>query len=146
METHKSSSCNGAKQEPQRHTQPNTLLEPNHPRPGTFTMAKHYVPQSEPVFPPGYRPSQSCINPDVPSTFYGEFPMSTKCSQCRDTVITDVTYRPGRVACLLSATLLIIGCCLAPFCVRRFQDVVHWCPNCENHLGTFKRDLKQLQL
>lgn len=144
------SPCNGINHElPPRQIQTtntaNTLLEPNHPRPGTFTMEKDYVPQTEPVFPPGYLPSQSSFtNEDVsfPLTYFGEFPVSTKCTNCKDAVITSVTYRPGNVACLLASIMLIVGCCFVPFCVRRFQDVNHWCPRCHEHLGTFRRKFK----
>lgn len=147
--TKKPSLCNEVNHEPSpQQTNPTTttnniILEANHPRPGTFTMTKDYVLHTETIFPPGYRPSQTSYNEQdhsFPSTSFGQFPVSTKCTNCLDTVITRVTYQPGRKACILAGILLIVGCCLVPLCVRSCQDVIHWCPKCHEHLATFRRD------
>ncbi|XP_051573277.1 uncharacterized protein LOC127452107 isoform X4 [Myxocyprinus asiaticus] len=70
-------------------------------------------------------------------------PAQTQCPFCRQFVTTEVTTTTGSVAylvCLISIVFgCVAGCCLIPFCVDAFRDVVHKCPKCRSKIHTCKK-------
>lgn len=130
-------------------------LEPAHPRPATFTTSVKYMPRQQEVFPSGYQPPGSKINSqyshhsreitiavNTSLTNYGEFPVSTRCPNCKETIVTAITYRTGSFTWILAGSLVLFGCCLLPFCIHSCKDVIHLCPRCEHILGVYKRTFK----
>ncbi|MCI4392228.1 hypothetical protein PGIGA_G00143690 [Pangasianodon gigas] len=79
----------------------------------------------------------------VQPAVFGDVPVQTCCPVCSQTVVTRLDYSSGTMAWLVCAGLCIIGCmygcCLIPFCVDGLKDVTHFCPNCNNSIGVFKR-------
>ena len=70
-------------------------------------------------------------------------PVRTTCPHCGHLVVTVVKRESGLlswVGCLgLSMLGCVLGCCLAPFCVRAFQDSRHTCPACRSTICTVER-------
>lgn len=79
----------------------------------------------------------------VHTGIYRGVPVSCQCPHCRAQVVTAVTYTAGLLPWLLCLGLLLIGCwagcCLIPFCIDDLKDTTHYCPNCKQVLGTYRR-------
>lgn len=73
----------------------------------------------------------------------GPEPSRMQCPGCGQDVISRTTHNAGLLTWLLVGGLMVIGCwlgcCLIPCCVDGCQDVSHSCPNCNNHLGVYRR-------
>ncbi|KAF7691060.1 hypothetical protein HF521_011357 [Silurus meridionalis] len=125
-----------------------TALSPP-PQPPMEKAASPYPPQAyaqmypspQPV--PTVQPLVSVQTVYVQPTAFGDVPVQTCCPMCSQTVITRMEHTSGTMAWLVCAGLCIIGCmygcCLIPFCVDGLKDVTHFCPNCNNPIGSFKR-------
>jgi lipopolysaccharide-induced tumor necrosis factor-alpha factor len=74
---------------------------------------------------------------------YRGVPVSVTCPHCRAQVVTAVTYTTGLLVWLLCLGLILIGCglgcCLIPFCIDDLKDTTHYCPNCKQVLGQYRR-------
>ncbi|KAJ8344672.1 hypothetical protein SKAU_G00288650 [Synaphobranchus kaupii] len=74
---------------------------------------------------------------------FGDSPVQTHCPVCTQFVLTRTEHKSGTMtwlSCLaLSFFGCIYGCCLIPFCADGLKDVKHYCPNCNNFLGIYKR-------
>uniref|UniRef100_A0A8C1J741 UBA-like domain-containing protein 1 n=1 Tax=Cyprinus carpio TaxID=7962 RepID=A0A8C1J741_CYPCA len=70
-------------------------------------------------------------------------PAKVKCPACLEIVTTETHYKLGSNAfifcCLLSVVGCLAGCCLVPFCMNRFKDVVHRCPSCHKDICLVNR-------
>ncbi|XP_026078682.1 uncharacterized protein LOC113056264 [Carassius auratus] len=70
-------------------------------------------------------------------------PAKVKCPSCLKIVTTEIDYKLGSNAfvfcCLLSVVGCLAGCCLVPFCMNRFKDVVHRCPSCHKDICLVNR-------
>eukprot|EP00794_Sanderia_malayensis_P004847 gene4847-5481_t len=79
----------------------------------------------------------------LPRVAFNTFPVNVICPRCQTNVVTSVTLENGLMVWLSVGGICLfggwLGCCLIPFFVNAFKDVVHTCPNCHNIIGTFKR-------
>lgn len=70
-------------------------------------------------------------------------PMDIRCFFCHEEVTTELRYASGGLtwvlACLFAATGGFLGCCLLPFFIKRFKDVLHSCPKCQANLAVYYR-------
>ncbi|CAG5897562.1 unnamed protein product, partial [Menidia menidia] len=73
----------------------------------------------------------------------GRSPGMATCPTCQKQVMTEVSYEAGRFAWLMCLLFICCGlillCCLIPFFVKTFKDVVHTCPNCKRVLHVEKK-------
>jgi len=56
-------------------------------------------------------------------------------------VSTRVSYRTGRFTHLAALVLCLICCpCgIVPYCLEECQDAEHYCPNCQQFIGIYRR-------
>lgn len=70
-------------------------------------------------------------------------PFLTKCPFCHAQVTTRTKGRVGALSWLLCGLCVFVGCvagcCLIPFCTRRFKNVEHSCPKCHGCIAIYKR-------
>ncbi|XP_061079696.1 uncharacterized protein LOC133114387 isoform X2 [Conger conger] len=89
------------------------------------------------IVPPPSKPAPQVILEvkDLPNT-----PSLTQCPACYEFIITETVSRVGSttwMVCFMSTLLgCVAGCCLIPFCTKRFKDVEHKCPKCRNKIHT----------
>ncbi|XP_060799118.1 U11/U12 small nuclear ribonucleoprotein 25 kDa protein isoform X1 [Neoarius graeffei] len=103
------------------------------------TVQKH-EPLSTEIFivekPPSYPAPQIILEINKLS----RYPSQTQCPYCEQYITTEVSTVIGNTTwlmCLASAFIgCIAGCCLIPFCISEFKDVVHKCPKCRSHIHT----------
>lgn len=60
-------------------------------------------------------------------------PTTCTCPNCRNNIVTNVTYESGTLMWAMVLILCCIGCwpfCLIPFCMPNLKDAVHTCPRC----------------
>lgn len=73
----------------------------------------------------------------------GIYPSTVKCPSCQGIVITDIKYKVGSnsflFCCILSVVGCVAGCCLAPFFMARFKDIMHKCPACKKKIHVVER-------
>ena len=68
--------------------------------------------------------------------------LHTQCPHCSFFILTKTEPELGMFAWLSSCLLCSLGCCLCallPCYLSPFHDVSHYCPQCYQYLGTFKR-------
>ncbi|XP_077395875.1 lITAF domain-containing protein [Festucalex cinctus] len=68
----------------------------------------------------------------------------TTCPSCQQQVMTNVTYKPGTYAWLMTLLFICLGllvCCLCflPLLLKKFKDAHHTCPRCNRLLHVEKR-------
>ncbi|XP_077415648.1 lITAF domain-containing protein [Vanacampus margaritifer] len=68
----------------------------------------------------------------------------TTCPSCQQQVMTNVSYKPGTYAWLMTLLFLCLGlavCCLCflPLLLKKFKDAHHTCPRCNRLLHVEKR-------
>ncbi|XP_019719989.1 cell death-inducing p53-target protein 1-like [Hippocampus comes] len=67
----------------------------------------------------------------------------TTCPSCQQQVMTNVSYKPGKYAWLMTLLFFCLGlvlcCCLLPLFFKRFKDAHHTCPRCNRLLHVEKR-------
>ncbi|XP_078696160.1 lipopolysaccharide-induced tumor necrosis factor-alpha factor homolog isoform X1 [Branchiostoma floridae x Branchiostoma belcheri] len=75
-------------------------------------------------------------------------PVRLTCPSCHQDVLTTVQPEIGMFTWLMVGAVFLfgfafplvwLGCCFIPLCIKDFKDVKHTCPNCQTHLGTYKR-------
>ncbi|KAI7797291.1 lipopolysaccharide-induced tumor necrosis factor-alpha factor homolog [Triplophysa rosa] len=73
----------------------------------------------------------------------GTGPATVKCPSCQKIGITEIHYKLGSSAflfcCLISVIGCVAGCCLVPFCMKRFRDVSHRCSSCHKKICNVDR-------
>lgn len=127
----------------------NIFQGPMHPPPPggvpVFPMAPGYnqpTAQTVVVSAPTGTPSVQAVTV-VNVSQCGPYPMQVACPHCGAHVMSETTAIPGLLTWLLAGGLLMLGCwagcCLIPCCIPECQDIEHRCPNCKQHLGTFRR-------
>ncbi|XP_018594939.1 lipopolysaccharide-induced tumor necrosis factor-alpha factor homolog isoform X2 [Scleropages formosus] len=134
------------------------------PLPSYEEAMSHPYPQDFGPPPPSYSKAtqQPCpaqvYNPSVPPVTappvvtvqrvfvqhtFTDQPVQMQCPVCMQLVVTRLEHRSGAAAWVICAGLFIFGCaygcCLIPFCMDDLKDVTHYCPNCNNVLGVYKR-------
>uniref|UniRef100_A0A0A9WXW7 LITAF domain-containing protein n=1 Tax=Lygus hesperus TaxID=30085 RepID=A0A0A9WXW7_LYGHE len=73
----------------------------------------------------------------------GNRPMRMTCPYCNFQIVTITRMHPSTLTHLLAVLICICGgwvccCCFCPYCFESCQNVVHYCPNCQNYLGKFE--------
>ena len=66
------------------------------------------------------------------------------CNNCGENIQTKTKSETGIFQYAIAGILCFIGCwpcCLIPFCVGDWQDVIHTCPNCNMVVGKHKHGL-----
>ena len=72
---------------------------------------------------------------------FGKSPITMTCSNCGSYITTKTRSETGVFQYVIAGVLCFIGCCpccLIPFCVSDWEDVVHSCPNCNIVVGRHK--------
>ncbi|XP_023956422.1 cell death-inducing p53-target protein 1-like [Malaclemys terrapin pileata] len=81
--------------------------------------------------------------PIIVAGIFTSKPAGTICPSCRQPITTEIVYRMGRLAFLLTAAMCCMGCnmgcCLIPLFMKRFKDVDHYCPCCRFHIYRYNR-------
>ncbi|XP_054274228.1 lipopolysaccharide-induced tumor necrosis factor-alpha factor homolog [Macrosteles quadrilineatus] len=71
----------------------------------------------------------------------GRQPLRTTCPNCNSTIKTMTVKKSKTLAHLICLGLCFVGCCLCsciPYCMDSMSLVVHTCPKCKAHLGTYE--------
>ncbi|XP_029013909.1 cell death-inducing p53-target protein 1-like [Betta splendens] len=70
-------------------------------------------------------------------------PCRTKCPECQQFIMTETVSTVSSVTwlvCFMTAMMgCVAGCCLIPFCLRRFKSITHRCPKCRSAIVTIKK-------
>ncbi|KAM3597453.1 uncharacterized protein V6R79_004790 [Siganus canaliculatus] len=70
-------------------------------------------------------------------------PSRTQCPECREFIVTETVTSISSVTwlvCLMTALMgCVAGCCLIPFCMKRFKSTTHRCPKCRSPIQTVKK-------
>ena len=70
-------------------------------------------------------------------------PFPVQCPFCHSLVNTKIVHVSGcmtYLVCLATGVFTsFLGCCLIPFCMNRFKDVKHYCPQCDQLIAIYKR-------
>ncbi|XP_022522386.1 cell death-inducing p53-target protein 1-like [Astyanax mexicanus] len=70
-------------------------------------------------------------------------PSQTLCPHCQQYVTTEICAVVGNttwMVCMMCTFICCIaGCCLIPFCISSFKDIVHKCPKCRSRIHTCKK-------
>ena len=72
----------------------------------------------------------------------GSRSLHTQCPHCSFFILTKTEPELGLFAWLSSCLLCSLGCCpcsLLPCYLHPFHDVAHYCPQCYQYLGTYRR-------
>ncbi|KAJ8253686.1 hypothetical protein COCON_G00202980 [Conger conger] len=117
---------------------------PGPPAPQGYTKVPQHPYPPQPVSPPLTSPVVSVQTVYVqPGVIFGDRPVQTHCPACTQFVLTRTEFQAGTItwlSCLaLSFFGCFYGCCLIPFCADSLKDVKHFCPNCSNYLGVYRR-------
>lgn len=101
-----------------------------------------YGPPSGMYGPP---PGQTTVivQPSVAIANFSDNPIQLRCPKCNAEIMTSTHYETGTLSWILCLILcffgFFMGCCLIPFCIDSAKDVVHTCPNCNQHIGRYNR-------
>ncbi|XP_015909785.1 lipopolysaccharide-induced tumor necrosis factor-alpha factor homolog [Parasteatoda tepidariorum] len=72
---------------------------------------------------------------------FGDTPVQVTCPVCHTTVVTTTTSENGAAAWI--AALIVLLICFpffwVPLCIDSCSDIHHKCPNCNAHLGVYKK-------
>ncbi|XP_036422720.1 U11/U12 small nuclear ribonucleoprotein 25 kDa protein isoform X1 [Colossoma macropomum] len=67
----------------------------------------------------------------------------TQCPFCEQYITTEISTITGNttwLVCMVCTFICCIaGCCLIPFCMDSFKDIVHKCPKCRSQIHTCKK-------
>ncbi|XP_044187273.1 lipopolysaccharide-induced tumor necrosis factor-alpha factor homolog [Thunnus albacares] len=70
-------------------------------------------------------------------------PCKTQCPECQQFITTEIDHSISSVTwlvCFMTALIgCVAGCCLIPFCLKRFKSITHKCPNCRSSITTIKK-------
>lgn len=95
--------------------------------------------------PPMGQPGQTTVivQPSVAIANFSDNPIQLRCPKCNAEIMTSTHYETGTLSWILCLILcffgFFMGCCLIPFCIDSAKDVVHTCPNCNQHIGRYNR-------
>jgi hypothetical protein len=70
--------------------------------------------------------------------FYSRLPRRVICAFCGADIMTKTSTETGLGTHLLALGLCFAGCwpcCLIPYCCDDAKDVIHTCPQCNQHVG-----------
>ncbi|KAE9554169.1 hypothetical protein FO519_002649 [Halicephalobus sp. NKZ332] len=87
-------------------------------------------------------PLVTTMIPQTIKPVLGPFPSLIKCPHCMTAGISEVIYVTGLGTYLLAGGCCLLGlwlCCCIPFCLNSTKDAHHYCPNCKNFLGRFRK-------
>lgn len=83
------------------------------------------------------------VQPSVAIANFSDNPIQLRCPKCNAEIMTSTHYETGTLSWILCLILcffgFFMGCCLIPFCIDSAKDVVHTCPNCNQHIGRYNR-------
>lgn len=72
---------------------------------------------------------------------FEDVPSAACCTSCGIQVLTYTEYRVSSATWALAGLLCAfgchLGCCLIPFFIKSFKDVIHLCPLCKTQLGKY---------
>lgn len=70
---------------------------------------------------------------------FGRLPVDVNCAACKCTVTTRIQHTFGCFVWIMCLVFYIICPCFSciPLCVKRWHDVIHYCPKCSAALGQF---------
>ena len=79
---------------------------------------------------------------DGPLTF-SDKPMMLKCPCCHVLIETTIKYSVGSHSLAVALLVCAFGgwlfCCFVPLCLKKYKDVMHFCPKCKQKIGTHKK-------
>ncbi|CAG7820294.1 unnamed protein product [Allacma fusca] len=111
------------------------------PPPGFVDSPPPYNVTSQPTVPIGAFAGGPPMVVVAPISLTGQ-PQRMNCPHCHADVLTEVKYKDGRMTHIWALVLCLVGCwccCCIPYCIDDLKDVDHECPNCQRHIGTYKR-------
>lgn len=115
------------------------------PPPGGPQYGQPYPPSGPPP-PHGHQQGTTVVIGAPMVTVVGglrEGPVNVTCQQCRQAVVTRVSYETGTLTWLICGAIALfgcwLGCCFIPFCIDGCKDVRHTCPNCNTTVGVYRR-------
>lgn len=82
------------------------------------------------------------LNIELGERRLGPRPANTQCPQCGQYILTKTEPGLGMFACLSSSLFCLLGCwlcALLPCYCNCFLDVSHYCPQCYQFVGIFRR-------
>ena len=115
-------------------------------------MAAH--PEPPPPYKPPEPENQAPLPPTViqvvPQSYHqlvGPEPMQLVCNNCGQHVTSEIRYETGLKTWFCIRIILILGIILiipllfvcVPFCMDSVKDVEHFCPNCGQYYGRYRR-------
>ncbi|KAL0883744.1 hypothetical protein ABMA27_015849 [Loxostege sticticalis] len=74
-------------------------------------------------------------------SYIGSKPAVLTCPDCRMDIVTRVESVPSVRTHLLALCLCVFvfwPCTCLPYCIGSCNNAEHFCPNCHNHIGTYK--------
>lgn len=133
-----------------KNKKPDHTKTPSYPRPAGTQQASPTGLTAPVSFPPDapYPPSNDRApqHRAVMLDFiqFGPNQQPSVCPRCGATCITSTRQRSSLLTWLCCGFLWIIpglqcGCCFIPFCWGSCDDLEHYCPNCHQLLGIYKR-------
>ena len=82
------------------------------------------------------------VNFAINEKLLGPKPANTQCPECGHFIVTKTEPAFGMFACFSSSLLCMLGCwcfALLPCYVGSFLDVAHYCTQCNDFVGIFRR-------
>uniref|UniRef100_A0A0G4HWC8 LITAF domain-containing protein n=1 Tax=Chromera velia CCMP2878 TaxID=1169474 RepID=A0A0G4HWC8_9ALVE len=110
---------------------------------------KHQSQFPPPPQPTAYGQAQSsaagagapvAVQQEIHLVHLDDQPMHMICPQCKQRMVTNVTYEAGNttwLACCLLGVFCFPFCCI-PFCCDKCKDCTHYCSACNVRIGTHK--------
>merc|ERR1712080_117835 len=83
------------------------------------------------------------VNPKMNrGIFFGQYSVQAQCFNCKNNISTQIQSSPGFKAWITGLLLCFFGCvfcaCIPCCCCPEWQEVTHYCPNCNFVLGKYK--------
>ncbi|XP_076381280.1 uncharacterized protein LOC117225938 isoform X2 [Megalopta genalis] len=98
-----------------------------------------------PIPPPSYAQAQenymASFSMANSNRLWAPIPMTTVCHRCTSIVVTAVEVRRSVITHITAFALFLCGCwpcCMLPYCLNSCNDIDHYCPVCNAHLGTYR--------
>ena len=83
------------------------------------------------------------MDANVPFYQLRRTPVNMTCPNCSAEITTRTEGKSGVLAFIAAGCLCIfcLACFWIPFCLEDFDEITHFCPNCNANLGKVKPDL-----
>ncbi|XP_078034219.1 uncharacterized protein LOC144468532 [Augochlora pura] len=104
-----------------------------------------------PIPPPSYAQAQgNCLasfsmdqllSSSNSNRLWAPIPMTAVCHRCTTIVVTAVEVRRSVITHITAFALFLCGCwpcCMLPYCLNSCNNIDHYCPVCNAHLGTYR--------